>query len=338
MKDALLGLLAGFAAGAVMVHYGLCFNRAVREATFDGRPRLLRAFAFAVAAQLLLLPLLISAGVGTVERAAAGGGPALLPAANLVGGLAFGAGMALAGGCVTGMLWKAGEGQVALAIAIAGFAAGELLIRGPGKEVITRLDDASHPSEHALTGLLGVDYTPLALVVGVVVLLVLLRRGRSGVIAGTRARRRRGGRVGRRRPRRLRLRTRVRRRRRRHPRRAGERRLAAVPALARGRRARRAARSPGRDGCGCRTPLAPCAPPGRPADGRGRVDRARVQHRPRPDRACRCSRSGRCWRRRAWPWVRWSRGASCWRRGRTCAGARARWLVESASRPLTGQR
>src|SRR6478752_8700231 len=184
VKDALLGLLAGFAAGAVMVHYGLCFNRAVREATFDGRPRLLRAFAFAVAAQLLLLPLLISAGVGTVERAAAGGGPALLPAANLIGGLAFGGGMALAGGCVTGMLWKAGEGQVALAIAIAGFAAGELLIRGPGKDVITRLDDASHPSEHSLTGLLGVDYTPLALVVGVVVFLVLLRRGRSGVIAG----------------------------------------------------------------------------------------------------------------------------------------------------------
>ncbi len=184
MTDALLGLLAGFAAGAVMVHYGLCFNSAVREAAFDGRPRLLRAFAFAVAVQLLLLPLLISAGVGTVERAAAGGGPALLPAANLVGGLAFGAGMALAGGCVTGMLWKAGEGQVALAIAIVGFAAGELLIRGPGKEWITRLDDASHPSRHSLTGLLGVDYTPLALVVGVVVLLVLLRRGRSGVIAG----------------------------------------------------------------------------------------------------------------------------------------------------------
>ena len=137
-----------------------------------------------MAVQLLLLPLLISAGVGTVERAAAGGGPALLPAANVVGGLAFGAGMALAGGCVTGMLWKAGEGQVALAIAIVGFAAGELLIRGPGKEWITRLDDVSRPSEHSLTGLFGVDYTPLALVVGIVVLLVLLRRGRRGVIAG----------------------------------------------------------------------------------------------------------------------------------------------------------
>ena len=76
---------------------------------------MLRAFAIAVGVQLLLLPLLIAAGVAPLElgrrarRAGAGAG------GRAGRRLVFGAGMALAGGCVTGMLWKAGEGAVALA-------------------------------------------------------------------------------------------------------------------------------------------------------------------------------------------------------------------------------
>ena len=180
----LLGLAAGFAAGAVMTRWGLCFNRAVRHAVFERRPSLLRAFAIAVAIQLLLLPLLIAAGVDALERSAAAGGPALLPVAQLVGGLAFGAGMALAGGCVTGMLWKAGSGAAALAIAIVGFAIGEILIRNAGGRVIATLDDASRPGERALTGLLDLGYTPLALGLGLAAFAVLLTRGRGGLIAG----------------------------------------------------------------------------------------------------------------------------------------------------------
>ena len=107
--DALLGLAAGLAAGLVMTRWGLCFNRALRQAAFERRPGLLRAFGFAVAVQLLLLPLLIALGAGTLERNADAGGPALLPVAQLAGGLVFGAGMALAGGCVTGIRWKAGS-------------------------------------------------------------------------------------------------------------------------------------------------------------------------------------------------------------------------------------
>jgi uncharacterized membrane protein YedE/YeeE len=184
VSDALLGLAAGLAAGAIMTRGGLCFNRALRRAAFEQRPALLRAFAIAVAAQLLLLPLLIAVGVGTLERSAAAGGPALLPVAQLAGGLVFGAGMALAGGCVTGMLWKAGAGAVALAYAIAGFAVGELLVRGPGSGVIDALDDASRPREQSLAGLLDASYEPVALVLGVAALAALLRRRRDGLVAG----------------------------------------------------------------------------------------------------------------------------------------------------------
>lgn len=182
--DALPAVAAGIAAGAVMARGGLCFNRALRRAVFERRPALLRAFGIAVAAQLLLLPLLAGAGVDPLERSTRTGGPALLPVAQAAGGLTFGVGMALAGGCVTGMLWKAGAGSLALALAIAGFGAGELLVRGAGSDLIATLDDAARPDAHALPELLGVGYTGPALALGTLGLAVLLARDRDGAATG----------------------------------------------------------------------------------------------------------------------------------------------------------
>jgi len=184
LTDALLGLITGIAAGAVMTRDGLCFNRALRRAAFERRPTLLRVFAVAVAAQLVLLPALVAFDIGPLVRAAGAGGPPLLPAAQATGGLVFGAGMALAGGCVTGMLWKAGAGSVALALAVAAFAAGEVLIRGPGSGIIRALDDASRPAHSGLPELLGVDFEPLAVTIAVVALALLLASRRDGIAAG----------------------------------------------------------------------------------------------------------------------------------------------------------
>ncbi|HET8950728.1 MAG TPA: YeeE/YedE thiosulfate transporter family protein [Solirubrobacteraceae bacterium] len=184
MNAALYGLATGLATGIVMTRWGLCFNRGVRQAFLDGRPRVLRAFVIAVGIQLLLLPLLIAAGVTPLERQAALGGIPLVPVAELAGGLVFGAGMALAGGCVTGILWKAGEGQVALALAVLGFATGEILIRGPGIDIVSSLADASRPDARGLPDLIGVGYSPLALVLGVALLAWLLRRGLRGLVPG----------------------------------------------------------------------------------------------------------------------------------------------------------
>ena len=184
MRDALPALLTGFAAGAVMTRHGLCFNRALRQAVFERRPTLLRAFAIAVAAELLFLPMLIAAGVDPLERNAAAGGPALLPVAQVAGGVVFGAGIALVGGCITGILWKAGAGAAALGFAIAGFAVGELVIRGPGSGLIETLDDASRPGGNGLAEALDVGYQPVAFVLGVTALALLLARRRDGLMAG----------------------------------------------------------------------------------------------------------------------------------------------------------
>ncbi len=56
----------------------------------------------------------------------------VFPAAGLgsiAGGLAFGVGMTLAGGCGAGSLWRAGEGQVKLWVAVGCFALGVSLAR-----------------------------------------------------------------------------------------------------------------------------------------------------------------------------------------------------------------
>jgi uncharacterized protein len=184
VSPALPALAVGLATGAVMARGGLCFNRALRWAVFERRPALLRAFVVAVAVQLLVLPVLVALDVDPLARNAVAGGLPLLPVAQVVGGLIFGAGMALAGGCVTGMLWKAGSGSVALALAIAGFAGGELLIRGAGGGVIETLDDLARPSERSLAGVLGVGYEPVAIAVGILAVALVLGRGRSGVARG----------------------------------------------------------------------------------------------------------------------------------------------------------
>jgi hypothetical protein len=56
----------------------------------------------------------------------------VLPGAGigaLTGGTLFGVGMTLAGGCGAGSIWRAGEGQVKLWAALAGFALGASLTR-----------------------------------------------------------------------------------------------------------------------------------------------------------------------------------------------------------------
>lgn len=170
-----LGLLIGAALGALMTRGKVCFNAALRRAAFEREPTVLRIFAIAVAIQLLLLPVLTQLGVALAPVG-------LFPVSQILGGLVFGAGMALAGGCITGILWKTGAGSIATAVAIAGFALGELLIRGPGREVLGALDRATaRPQDQTLHVALGLAFEPLSAVLGAVALALLLHRSRAGM-------------------------------------------------------------------------------------------------------------------------------------------------------------
>jgi uncharacterized membrane protein YedE/YeeE len=183
--DVVLGLLVGAAFGVLAARGTVCFNAGVRRGVFERRFRILRVFAVAVAVQLLLLPLLDAAGVDPLARALDAGQPPLLPVAQIAGGLVFGVGMGLAGGCISGILWKSGAGSLATALAIAGFAAGELLARGPGEDVLAELDATGpQPDDGALHEIVALPYGLLAPLLGAVALALLLRRSRSGAALG----------------------------------------------------------------------------------------------------------------------------------------------------------
>ncbi len=108
-------------------------------------------------------------------------------ASALVGGTAFGVGMVLAGGCVTGTLYKAAEGRVLSVLALLGIGLGTAVVdRGPGLALKKALVDATRdirppPALDEVVGLsyptLGLLFAPAALISLVAWLLVLRERG-----------------------------------------------------------------------------------------------------------------------------------------------------------------
>ncbi len=107
-------------------------------------------------------------------------------ASGVVGGLVFGVGMVLAGGCVTGALYKAGEGRLTSILALLGIGiganvAGRGLLAPARKALVGVTRGISAPP--GLNDALSLRYTPVALViggVGLVVLLAWLLRRRPG--------------------------------------------------------------------------------------------------------------------------------------------------------------
>lgn len=118
------GLLLGGGAGFVMHRSDFCLAGMFRDlflfrSTYKMRNLLLLVASsmtlFEAARQLGLLPLYPFPLLG----------PASLT--NLIGGLLFGVGMVLAGGCVVGTLYKLGSGSTVSAFALAGLLAGSAL-------------------------------------------------------------------------------------------------------------------------------------------------------------------------------------------------------------------
>jgi hypothetical protein len=110
-------LFFGFLIGLVMQRGRFCFANAFREPFMTGDSRMMRAVLLS-----LMLYLLGTAVIkwSYIQPPSAGVyHPFLL--GSLIGGVIFGFGMLLAGGCATGTLWRVGEGQTKLWVAMAAF-------------------------------------------------------------------------------------------------------------------------------------------------------------------------------------------------------------------------
>src|SRR5262249_52743139 len=118
-------LLFGAAFGVVFQRSRFCLVRAFRGPFMTGDAAHTRAAALALAVATLGFAILKFTDLKDK-------GEWVFPAAglgSLAGGLAFGVGMTIAGGCGAGSLWRAGEGQVKLWAAVACFALGASLVR-----------------------------------------------------------------------------------------------------------------------------------------------------------------------------------------------------------------
>lgn len=118
-------LLFGLLLGVILQRSRFCLVRAFREPFLTGDSEMTRAAALSVGVSALGFAVLKSTDLRSFDAF-------VFPAfwqGGLLGGVVFGVGMVLAGGCGAGSLWRAGEGHVKLWCAIIGFGVANSLFR-----------------------------------------------------------------------------------------------------------------------------------------------------------------------------------------------------------------
>src|SRR5262245_59297221 len=111
-------LVTGLVFGYVIQRGGFCLTRAISNAVLTGDMTILRAYVLALLVAML--------GVQVLETTALVEIPIrpLHWVANLVGGVLFGVGMVISGGCSGSTWYRLGEGAVGAAVILLGFAIG----------------------------------------------------------------------------------------------------------------------------------------------------------------------------------------------------------------------
>lgn len=122
-----LALVAGAALGYVLERGDFCFHSTWRGLLAD--PRRTDLFGAYVLLLLLATPAVqVLRALGWIDPAI----PDLAWRANVLGGLVFGIGMVVAASCVTGLFYKLGHGMVAMALGVAAWMVGDIVVwRGP---------------------------------------------------------------------------------------------------------------------------------------------------------------------------------------------------------------
>ena len=113
-------LLFGLFIGTVMQRTRFCFVRAFREPFMTGNGDATKAVALAIIISVTGFSILKWTDLREWETMVSSG----FWVGSLIGGIIFGIGMSFTGGCATGSMWRAAEGQVKLWIALVGFTFG----------------------------------------------------------------------------------------------------------------------------------------------------------------------------------------------------------------------
>jgi uncharacterized membrane protein YedE/YeeE len=123
-------LLFGLLVGWVMQRSRFCIASAIREPFFTGDTQMARAVLLCIAFSVPLVFAAVSLGEMDPYRYI----PARFWIGSFSGGLFFGVGMTVAGGCATGLLWRCAEGGIKPAVALFFFTWGGSVFSGVLKQ------------------------------------------------------------------------------------------------------------------------------------------------------------------------------------------------------------
>jgi len=107
-------VLCGFLFGFILHRSRFCFARVFREPFMTGEGTMTKAMIWALALGIPISAMLVQHK--TVDPILAI--PASFWFGSLLGGVIFGMGMVLAGGCASGSMWRMGEGHIKLWVAV----------------------------------------------------------------------------------------------------------------------------------------------------------------------------------------------------------------------------
>lgn len=111
-------LLFGLFIGIIMQRTRFCFVKAFRDPFMTGNGEAVKAVALAVVISTIGFTIIKWSDLRDWDVFVNSG----FWVGSLAGGVVFGIGMSLSGGCASGSLWRAGEGQIKLWIALLSFA------------------------------------------------------------------------------------------------------------------------------------------------------------------------------------------------------------------------
>lgn len=165
-------VLTGLAFGYVSQRGGFCLTRALSNLYLMGDLTLVRAYLLALLVATIGTHLLVTAGLVQIP---------VRPfhwLSNLVGGLSFGVGMILAGGCSASTWYRVGEGAVGAWVVLLGFALGATAtsvgILAPVRRLLQSPVITLNGAAPTLPGLLGISPWVVIAALGVLAALVLL--------------------------------------------------------------------------------------------------------------------------------------------------------------------
>ena len=172
--------LLGLVSGVVMHRSDFCLAGMFRDLFLFRSSPLLRSLVLLVAANMLLFALAQFFGLITPGMTMVLTGPPALT--NLFGGMLFGLGMVLAGGCVIGVLYKVGAGSLPSVFAIVGLIIGSAVYAEfhplwTGVAKATRLSVS-----RTLPELFGLPALPTLLMVFLLLAFMLLRWQQRGLL------------------------------------------------------------------------------------------------------------------------------------------------------------